>query len=111
MRAQGCEYQLYRDTFAVEPRFFERVEQIAMEVHLSRLWAPNDATFLEYGRYLGLLRRAGFELYDVSLGFCSGGEPMGLATFLEVSADCFEAALNSVKNTPNKKANWPLRSI
>ena len=69
----------------MEPRFFERVEQIAMEVHLSRLWAPNDATFLEYGRYLGLLRRAGFQLYDVSLGFCSGGEPMGLTDLVQRS--------------------------
>ena len=36
-----------------------------------------------------------------------GGAPLGLEAFLEVSADCFEAALSSMKNTPNKKANWP----
>lgn len=77
--AQGCEYALYRDTIAAAPRFFEGVDQIVLEVHLSRKWAADDATFLEYGRLLGLLLRSGHVLRHAQSGFCSGGEVMGLA--------------------------------
>eukprot|EP00965_Chrysotila_dentata_P257990 6213061-Pleurochrysis_carterae.AAC.8 len=68
-----------------QPRFWERVEQIAIEVHLSRLWAADDATFLEYGRFLALLLRAGHRLRDAKFAFCSGGEPMGLTPLVASS--------------------------
>lgn len=63
------------------PGFFEGVDQFALEAHISRKWAPDNATFLEYGRLLALLRRAGLRVYDASVGWCSGGEPMGLLPF------------------------------
>ena len=44
-------------------------------------WAPDTATFLEYGRLLALLRRAGLRVYDVSTGWCSNGEQMGIVPF------------------------------
>ena len=60
------------------PNFFDRVDQFVLEVHLSRKWAPDRATFLDYGRLLALLRRSGHVLRHVQFGFCSGGEVMGL---------------------------------
>ena len=82
---QGCEYALYRDTMEANPRFFEGVDQLLLEVHLSRKWAADDATFLEYGRLLGLLLRSGHTLRHAQSGFCSGGEVMGLAPLVRSS--------------------------
>ena len=78
---EGCEFSLYRDTMKTSPRFFEGVDQFALEAHISRRWAPDRATFLEYGRLLALLRRAGLRVYDVSTGWCSNGEQMGIVPF------------------------------
>ena len=60
------------------PRFFDYVDQFLLETHLSRKWAPDPATFLEYARLLGLLLRSGFVLRDAELAYCSGGEAMGV---------------------------------
>mmetsp|Transcript_26907 Transcript_26907/g.80342 ORF Transcript_26907/g.80342 Transcript_26907/m.80342 type:complete len:222 (+) Transcript_26907:2-667(+) len=78
MDCEGCEYSLYADTVANNPLFFATVDQFALEVHLSLKWAPDNATFLGYGRLLALLRRSGHQLYDASADWCSGGEQMGL---------------------------------
>ena len=56
-----------------DPLFFDRVDQFALEVHLSEMWALNNAHFLNYGRLLALLIRSGFLLQHVYLDFCSGG--------------------------------------
>ena len=62
---------------AHDPLFFDRVDQFALEVHLSEMWALNNAHFLNYGRLLALLIRSGFLLQHVYLDFCSGGEEDG----------------------------------
>ena len=85
MDCEGCEYSLYNSSMADDPDFFSRVDQLILEVHLSQLWAPSNTTFLEYGRLLALLRRAGHALYDAQLGYCSGGEPMGVLPLVRSS--------------------------
>lgn len=82
---EGCEYSLYNDTMTHAPNFFEGVDQFALEIHLSRKWVPDEATFMEYGRLLALLYRAKLKLVDVSIGWCSGGEIMGLLPFVRNS--------------------------
>ena len=82
---QGCEYRLYKDTMAQAPSFFERVDQIVLEVHLSRRWAADDATVIEYGRLLALLARSGHVLRHAQSGFCSGGEVMGVTPLVRSS--------------------------
>jgi hypothetical protein len=84
-RDPGCEYALYRGTVAEAADFFERVDQVLLEVHLSRRWAADDATFLEYGRLLALLGRSGHVLRHAQSGFCSGGEPTGTTSLVKSS--------------------------
>ncbi|KAL1503540.1 hypothetical protein AB1Y20_012019 [Prymnesium parvum] len=85
MDCEGCEYSVYRETMMLNPSFFASVDQVLIETHISRLWAPDDATFLEYGRFLALLLRENFTLFDVDLGYCSGGEPMGVTALARSS--------------------------
>ena len=78
MDCEGCEYALYDHAMEHDSLFFERVDQFVIEAHLSRKWAADWKSVLNYGRLLALLQRAGFHLYDARIGWCSGGEPMGL---------------------------------
>ena len=72
------EYSLYDDVMASgDLRFFDRVDQLALETHLSSVWAVSDAQFLMYGRLLALLIRSGLKLQHPQLQFCSGGEEHG----------------------------------
>lgn len=73
MDCEGCEYSIYADVMRREPSFFERVEQVVLEVHLPRRFAPTDAAFLDYGRLLVLLLRAGHRLMHFEHAYCSGG--------------------------------------
>ena len=75
---EGCKYSLYRDIITHDAAFLHRVDQLVLEVHLSRTWAPTDGVFIEYGRLLGLLRRANFVVFDARFGHCSQGQPLGL---------------------------------
>lgn len=72
MDCEGCEYSVYEDVIKYEPRFFERVEQVVLEVHLPRQYAPTDDDFLQYGKLLALMLRAGIRLQHREPAFCSG---------------------------------------
>ena len=67
-------------------RFFERVHQLVLEVHLPRKYASNDAEFLEYGRFLALLLRAGHRVQSLETAYCGGGgQFMGLTPLVKES--------------------------
>jgi hypothetical protein len=38
MDCEGCEYSIYTSVMEHDPNFFQRVDQFALEVHLSRVW-------------------------------------------------------------------------
>ena len=63
MDCEGCEMLLYNRTMAADPTFFDRVDQFAIETHISRRWIPDRDVMLEYGRLLALLLRSDFLLY------------------------------------------------
>mmetsp|Transcript_13577 Transcript_13577/g.59276 ORF Transcript_13577/g.59276 Transcript_13577/m.59276 type:complete len:311 (-) Transcript_13577:399-1331(-) len=72
MDCEGCEYKLYEPIMKHDPKFFERVDQLAIEVHLSKaLGMASRQDALEWGRTLVLLERAGHQLQDVSIGSCA----------------------------------------
>jgi hypothetical protein len=75
MDCEGCEYRLYEPIMRYEPNFFERVDQLAIEIHLSKAlgMSTNDAA-LEWGKTLVLLERAGHRLQDVSIGSCAAAD-------------------------------------
>lgn len=70
---------------AYAPQFFSQIDQFIVEVHISRLWVPNNATFLEYGRLLGLMHRSGLTLRDARFEYCNTGEYTGVIPLLYTS--------------------------
>eukprot|EP00930_Biecheleria_cincta_P099131 TRINITY_DN90778_c0_g1_i1.p1 TRINITY_DN90778_c0_g1~~TRINITY_DN90778_c0_g1_i1.p1 ORF type:complete len:351 (+),score=62.99 TRINITY_DN90778_c0_g1_i1:67-1053(+) len=71
MDCEGCEYALYQGVMASDPDFFKRVDQFAVEVHLSKFFMKGRREMIEYGRLLSLLFATGFELQDQSLMHCA----------------------------------------
>mgnify|MGYP006093067287 CR=1 FL=1 len=87
MDCEGCEYRLY-DEVANEAdwTFFERVDQLVLETHLPRKYAANDDEFLQYGKLLALLVRAGHRLESLEAAYCGGGgQFMGLTPLVAAS--------------------------
>ena len=74
----GCEFELADDVIKYSPRFFESIDQLAIETHLARTWMGNNGTLMKYGRLMALLQRAGFVIQDVSLNVCGihGNKPV-----------------------------------
>lgn len=71
MDCEGCEYALYSEVMAHDPTFFERVDQFAVEVHVSRMWMKSRKELVEYGRLLALLFRLSFRLEWQRLDHCT----------------------------------------
>jgi len=71
MDCEGCEYALYRDAMRHDAEFFTKVDQFALEIHLSRFWIASDETALQLGKLLVLLKRAGLELVHYVLWRCN----------------------------------------
>ena len=88
MDCEGCEYKLYEHIMQHEPTFLERVDQLAIEVHLSRsLGMSNDEDALTWGKTLVLLERAGHKLQDWSIGSCAAvDEATGTAPLMSKTA-------------------------
>ena len=67
MDCEGCEFAIARDVALHQPRFFSRVGQFAIELHLSKFFASTD----EHIHYLGLLfyilEREGLILVDARI--------------------------------------------
>lgn len=84
----GCEYKLYEHILQLEPNFSERVDQLAIEIHLSRdLGMANDEVALAWGKTLVLLERAGHNLQDVSIGGCSADDEASGTAQLMIETD------------------------
>lgn len=70
MDCEGCEYALYDDIMSHNPAFFRKVDQFAVEFHLSRKWLKGRKEAVELGRLLVLLSKEGFVLKHIELGSC-----------------------------------------
>ena len=70
MDCEGCEYALYKDVMAHNPTFFQKIDQFAVEFHLSRKWLKGRMEAVELGRLLVLLSIEGFVLKHIELGSC-----------------------------------------
>lgn len=73
MDCEGCEYALPRDVLREDPAFFQGIDQLAIEVHVSRQWLDNDKTLYYLGVLLELLDQAGLRLQVAQLTEC--GKP------------------------------------
>ena len=71
MDCEGCEYALARDIQKYDPLFLNKVEQLAIEVHVSRIWLKSNFHFIALGLLYDMLREEGFTLLHKSLEGCS----------------------------------------
>jgi hypothetical protein len=72
MDCEGCEYQVWDHVMTHDPRFFTRVDQVSLEVHLSiAIGASSTQNVLNYGRLLSLLHRSGHRLQFKDISHCS----------------------------------------
>ncbi len=71
MDCEGCEYALARDVARFDPAFFTKVDQVALEVHVSNYWIKDELHL----HYLGLLYHMlfvnGFTLEHATVSGCA----------------------------------------
>ena len=72
MDCEGCEYGLADDVLKHDERFFHKVDQIAIEIHTTKLIAQTKDHALALGRLFYLLEDAGLVLVDFDLSSCGG---------------------------------------
>jgi hypothetical protein len=68
---EGCEYAVARDVVLQDPTFFERVDQVALEVHVGRKWMKDERHLEAYGHLLHLMHAAGLRLVWAHIIGCS----------------------------------------
>ena len=85
MDCEGCEQHVSRDVLAHNPGFFSRLDQFALETHLSRTWMGSFNNLKEYGSLLAMLKRNGFELQHVAVGTCGPHENAKLVPEIRTS--------------------------
>lgn len=83
MDCEGCEYALAEDVLSSDPHFFHRVDQFALEIHVSKAWVKSKEYGVQLGKLFVLLEKAGLELAHVALTPCHPtDEDMGCDAFL-----------------------------
>lgn len=96
MDCEGCEYAIARDVARYEPRFFSRVEQFAVEIHLNTQWLPTPQHVHNLGLLYHMLIREGFGLAEAEISWCAFADeklpcPAGL---VEVEYPCYHRCHN-----------------
>jgi hypothetical protein len=71
MDCEGCEFALARDVVREDPGFFNKVDQLTIELHVSKKWIPDEETLYHLGLLYELLKEAGLELQNLLVGGCS----------------------------------------
>jgi hypothetical protein len=71
MDCEGCEYALPRDVALEDPGFFDRVDQFAVEFHVSRRWVDSEEAVYALARLHQQLRTAGLVLQSALVGGCA----------------------------------------
>lgn len=70
MDCQGCEYAIASNVLKQDPKFFHKVEQFALRVHVDKRFLSTQEHLHEYNRLLQLIDEAGLQLMDARLEGC-----------------------------------------
>jgi len=70
MDCEGCEYALARDILEEDPKFFDRIGQFAVELHVSRRWVNSLDRIINLGKLFLLMEEAGIEVISARIGGC-----------------------------------------
>jgi hypothetical protein len=68
---EGCEYAIAEDVLREDPHFFRHVDQVAIEIHLSRKWAATNAHADNLGRLYDLVTAAGLRVAHATVTGCA----------------------------------------
>lgn len=71
MDCEGCEYALANSVQKHDPCFFHKVDQFAVEIHITKLIAKTRAHIDGLGQLYFLLEAAGLELVNADLLYCN----------------------------------------
>lgn len=90
MDCDGCEYSLGEDIATEDPSFFRKVDQFAVEVHLSKTWLDDPEALHSLGLLYGFLEEAGLELQHVDITPCAPEDeaPGCMSELLEMGYPC-----------------------
>jgi hypothetical protein len=89
MDCEGCKYAIVKDMQS-DPGFFEKVNQFALEVHLSKNWITSPQHVFYLGMLFHILFKEGFYLVARDIGACApADENKGCpAEFAELDFPC-----------------------
>jgi hypothetical protein len=71
MDCEGCEYALARDIARMDADFFSKVDQFAIEVHVSKWWLKDELHLHYLGLLYHMLAKNNLELVHATVGGCS----------------------------------------
>jgi len=71
MDCEGCEFSLARDVENEMPDFFSNVDQVAIEIHVSKFWIKTWAHVINLAKLLALLEKNNLQLADADLTSCA----------------------------------------
>jgi hypothetical protein len=72
MDCEGCEYSLARDVENEMPDFFSTIDQVTLEIHVSKFWIKTWTHVMNLAKLFALLENNNLQLADVELTPCSG---------------------------------------
>ena len=70
MDCEGCEYALAQDILLEDPGFLRKVDQLAIEIHVSRKWLKTEAHAHHLGMLYALAKDSGLRLVETVFGGC-----------------------------------------
>ena len=70
MDCEGCEYALARDILREDPRFLHSIDQLAIEIHVSRKWLKSEEHAHHLGMLYALAKEAGLRVVETVFGSC-----------------------------------------
>jgi len=74
MDCEGCEYSLYDDLMSRGESVLDRIDQLALEIHLSERFATSREDVVNLGKLFALLIRHRFRPVVYDVGHCTGND-------------------------------------
>lgn len=95
MDCEGCEYEVAKAVAEEDPRLFARVDQVTLEVHVSRTWMRDVDDMFHLGMLFHMMQREGLQLQHASLDACGAQDEAAgcLPEFVASGMTCVRHAM------------------
>ena len=110
MDCEGCEYALVQNMRVSDPSFLGRVDQLILEVHISRKWISSPTHLRNLGLLYHLLFQEGFNLLHADLTHCApDDEATGCPQeLIKIGYPCYAHCHNYLFARPKRIEGKPL---